>query len=326
MQFSPAAALWENREKLTDTMPEIEAVREALQTAIGGPRDFVRQQWLQLVSVVYDFKPDLIIELGRGYGNSTCAMAVAMKMLRPQPCRLLSLCLATAFADISRPHLDANLKDKSLLSSLEALNADIMSFDFSADVAKADRIFIFWDAHGYDLAVTLLGRLFPALVAKAHLVVVHDMADMSYFGSDYRRYDSDTLWKSAGSVPLKYILGDVGCQYEEGIALVDFLGRNGLAFRSAESSYFEELTEPQVVELERRFGADFSRFGFWYHFSLNDAADRPLTFPRPPETVSPQPVASDSGAPNAESTSTERPRKKRPKKKRRSLLKRLFSR
>jgi hypothetical protein len=326
MQFSPAAALWENREKLTDTMPEIAAVRETLQTVMGGPRDFVRQQWLQLVSVVYDFKPDLIIELGRGYGNSTCAMSVAMKMLRPRPCRLLSLCMATAFAEISRPHLDINLEDKSLFSSLEALNADIMSYDFSADVAKAERIFIFWDAHGYDLAVTLLGRLFPTLVAKAHLVVVHDMADLSYFGDEYRRYDSDSLWKSAGSAPCKYILGDVGSQFEEGIALVDFLGRNGLAFRSAESSYFEDLIEPQVVELERRFGADFSRFGFWYHFSLNDATDRPLTFPPLPEAVSPQPNVSHSGAPSTKPPSAEPPKKKRSRKKRRSLLKRLFSR
>ncbi len=281
MQFSPAAALWENREKLTDAMCEIETVRTALETATGGPRDFIRQQWLQLVSVVYHFKPDLIIELGRGYGNSTCAMAVAQKMLKPQPCRLLSLCLSTSFADTSRPHLETNLADKSLFSSLEALNEDITRYDFSADVARAKRVFVFWDAHGYDLAITLLARLFPALVAKDHLAVVHDMADLKYLGNDYRRYDSDAAWKSTGSAPAKYILGDIGSQYEEGIALTDFLGRNGLAFHSAESSYFSELTEEQASELDRRFGANFSRFGFWYYFSLNDAANRELTFPRP---------------------------------------------
>jgi hypothetical protein len=322
MPFSPAAALWENREKLTDAMSEIDTVRNALETATGGPRDFIRQQWLQLVSVVYHFKPDLIIELGRGYGNSTCAMAIAQKLLKPQPCRLLSLCLSTSFADTSRPHLEANLADKAFFSSLEALNEDITRYDFSADVARAKRVFVFWDAHGYDLAVGLLARLFPALVGKEHLAVVHDMADLKYLGDDYRRYDSEAEWKSNGSAPAKYILGDIGSQYEEGIALVDFLGRNRLAFRSAESSYFQDLTDQQRVELEERFGADFSRLGFWYHFSLNDAGDRQLTFPHPPQepVVTAPPLA--YAAPPVGFPAPNRARAK----KRRSLLRRILHR
>jgi hypothetical protein len=310
MEFSPAAALWHNREALTKAMPEIAAVRSALEMATGGPRDFIRQQWLQLVSAVYDFKPDLIIELGRGYGNSTCAMAMAIKMLRPSPCRLLSLCLATSFVEISKPHLDATLPDKSLLSSVEALNEDIARFDFSSHLAKAQRVFVFWDAHGYDLAMNLLARLFPILAEKAHLVIVHDMADLKHLGEQYRRYE-DEPWKGTGSAPAKYILGDVGCQYEEGIALVDFLGRNRLPFRSAESSYFSELTEEQAAELGQRFGSDFSRLGFWYYFSLNGAADRSLTFPIPP----PEPALA---APNHARSGK--------KKKKPSLLRRMLAR
>ncbi len=278
-RFSAARALWDNREPLSEALPELRAVRTALQAAIGGPRDFVRQHWLQLVSAVYAFKPDLVIELGRGYGNSTCALSIAAKMLRPQPCRILSLCLANSFVEISRPYLDSCINDPTLFAPLTALNQDISTYDFARDVERAERVFVFWDAHGYELAMALLSGLFQLLQGKPHLCIVHDMADLKYMEQEYRRYDQGTAWLKAGSAPPKYILGDVGSQFEEGVALVDFLGRNGLAFHSAESSYFPELTDQQIGELKQRFGDDFSQFGFWYHFSLNEADHRPLTFP-----------------------------------------------
>jgi hypothetical protein len=88
----------------------------------------------------------------------------------------------------------------------------------------------------------------------------------------------------------KYILGDVGSQYDEGIALVDFLGRHRIGLYSAESSYFTDLTEAQASELDALFGADFSRYGFWYSFSLNDAYGRTLSFPPKPQAPQTMPV------------------------------------
>ncbi len=302
--FDAAQAIWDNRKRLAEALPELRAVRTALQSATGGPRDFVQQQWLQLVSAVYAFKPDLIIELGRGYGNSTCAMAIAAKMLQPQPCRILSLCLSNSFAEITRPRLDSDLGDGSLFAPLEALTCDISNYDFSDDVAGAKRIFVFWDAHGYDLAMGLLAGLFQLLQSKPHLALVHDMADLKYVDQECRRYGSDASWLKFGSAPPKYILGDVGSQYEEGIALVDFLGRNRIPFRSAESSYFTGLTDAQTKELTQLFGTDFSRFGFWYSFSLNERGEEPLTFPTPTVALTavsaPPELASESPGPKGD--------------------------
>jgi hypothetical protein len=317
MNFSAASAIWKNRVKLTEAIPELRAVRATLEAAMGGPRDFIRQQWLQIASVVYDFKPDLILELGRGYGNSTCAMAVGMKMLRPGECRLISLCLSNSFAEVSRPYLDANLGDRTLLSRVEALNGDIAAFDFAPYIERSKRILVFWDAHGYELALDILARVYPLLKSKPHLTLVHDMADLKFLGDAYRRYDSTALWNSKGSAPAKYVLGDVGSQYDEGIALVDFLGRNRLSFRSAESSYFPELTHDQVEELTARFGQDFSQFGFWYYFSLNEAKERELTFPQ-------RDAALVESAPPP-STTTLMPEKKTTSQTR-SILRRLFGR
>jgi hypothetical protein len=298
--FSPAKAIWNNRNALAEAAAEIGEVRSALQQAMGGPRDFVHQQWLQVASIVLDFKPDVIIELGRVYGNSTCAMAVAAKMLRPNPCRIVSLCLSDAFNVISRPHLEAHLRDPDILNAVEAIEGDILAYDFEPTIASAQRIFVFWDAHGYDVAHAILAGLLCKLQDRPHLVLVHDMADLKYFSDDFRRYDADAQWLTAGSAAPKHILGDVGSQYDEGIALIDFLGRNRIGFHSAESSYFPELTEEQANELAALFKSDFSRYGFWYYFSLNEANGRTLTFPpKPPAPTpsAPEPIAPEPPMP-----------------------------
>jgi hypothetical protein len=288
--FSPACAIWNNRGRLAAFIGELREVRSVLQQAMGGPRDFLRQQWLQVASIVYDFKPDLIIELGRAYGNSTCAMAVAAKMLRPQPCRIVSLCQSDLFNRVSRPHLKAHLRDPSILAAVEPLESDILAYDFEPAIASAQRVFIFWDAHGYEVAHAILTGLMRKLQERPHLALVHDMADLRYFSDDFRRYGNDADWLAYGSAAPKYILGDVGSQYDEGIALVDFLGRHRIGFYSAESSYFSGLTEAQVSELDALFGADFSRFGFWYYFSLNDGCGRTLSFPPMPQAPQTPPV------------------------------------
>jgi hypothetical protein len=283
--FSAARAIVDYRSDLERALPDLRVLRECLHQATGGPRDFVSQQWLQLSSVVVAFKPDLIIELGRGYGNSTCAFALATKMLSPQPCRTLSLCLADSFATVSRPFIEANYPDRALFSQLDARTGDIRAFDFTAHVAAAKRVFVFWDAHGYGLAQVILAKLFRLLEHKPHLAVVHDMADLKYMDPALRRYEAKPDWERLGSAPPKFILGDVGSQFEEGIALVDFLGRNSIPFRSAESSYFEELGADENANLIATFGDDFSRLGFWYSFSLNEADGRTLSFPELPIDV-----------------------------------------
>jgi len=277
--FSPAKAIWENRQLLTEWMPEIRGVRSVLQEAMGGPRDFVRQQWLQIASLVYDFKPDLIIELGRGYGNSTCAMSVAAKMLRPALCRIVSCCLANEFNRISRPYLEQHLSDPGILAPLEAIETDILTFDFNPFIKDAKRVFVFWDAHGFDVARTILTNLLQKLKDCPHVAVIHDMADLAYMPADLRAFDSYPKWMRYGTADPKYVLGNVGGQYEEVIALVDFVSRNKMEIRSAESSYFPGLSLDQVRELETLFGDDFSQFGFWYYFSLNWAEGRDLSFP-----------------------------------------------
>lgn len=275
--FSPARALWNNRQALALSWSEFRQTRSCLQEMMGGPRDFIGPQSLQIASMVYDFKPDFIVELGRGYGNSTCAMTHAVKLLRPSPIRFVSLCLSDAFNRESLPYLRANLKDASAFDPVEALETDILTFDFEAVTASAKRVFVFWDAHGFNVAQTILTRLLKPLRDRQHVAIIHDMADLTYLPPALKRFENEKQWHPYGTSGPKYIIGNVGAQYEEGFALVDFASRNGLPLLSAESSYFRDLTEAQAIELAAMFGDDFSRYGFWYYLSLTGLAD--LTFP-----------------------------------------------
>lgn len=283
--ISPAQALWENRNLLRQRKEEVFAVRSALQYLTGGPRDFLRQQWFQIISMVLEFKPDLILELGRGYGNSTCAFSLAANFLQPKPCSIVSLCLADEWRRNIRPGMDSRVGSK-LFSPLTALEGDIRSFDFSPHLAKAQRVLVFWDAHGWDVAESILAKIFTELASKEHLAIIHDMADLKYASPDGFAYGKRDYWLEFGVAPPKVILGDMGTQFDEGIVLADFSRRNEMPLRSAESSYFNELTEEQVAELKNLLGeAEVSRFGFWYFFSLAEARRQSLTFPPAPSLI-----------------------------------------
>jgi len=160
-QFDVAQAIWNNRERLREVLPEVRTVRSALQPQLAG----------HVISCTNNG-----CNLSRWYtrSNLTSSSSSAGDMAtRPAPWRSLRKCCAhspvgfflsalqVSFRDVSRPYLDAHHGDATLFAPLEALNCDISTYDFSADVAEAKRVFVFWDAHGYDLAMGILSGLFP---------------------------------------------------------------------------------------------------------------------------------------------------------------------
>ena len=65
--LTPAKALLAQRSFLLETKDEWLRLAEA----VGRPTDLAPFQWGQLAAFALEFKPDLILELGRGVGNST---------------------------------------------------------------------------------------------------------------------------------------------------------------------------------------------------------------------------------------------------------------
>ena len=89
---SPAQALLAHADKIAETRDRI----TALYRAVNSPEALTLSQWAQLEAFALAFAPDLIVELGRGGGNSTCCFLEAAHHLRAQGrrCRVLSLCLS----------------------------------------------------------------------------------------------------------------------------------------------------------------------------------------------------------------------------------------
>ena len=76
--LTPSEALWNQRARLV----EREGRLRALRSAVGEPNDLWLFQWAQLFCYTVEFRPDLIIDLGRGHGHSTCCFLEAAKVLR----------------------------------------------------------------------------------------------------------------------------------------------------------------------------------------------------------------------------------------------------
>src|SRR5215471_9029298 len=86
----PAEAFWAQRENLAASKDKI----KTLSAAIGRPTDLTPPQWAQIMAFAQEFRPDLIVELGRGMGNSTALFTeVAHHLGGAERCKVLSLCL-----------------------------------------------------------------------------------------------------------------------------------------------------------------------------------------------------------------------------------------
>src|SRR4051812_1935491 len=75
--FDLAAAVHERRSELADVVPYLVRLREA----VGNPGGLSLGQWLQLYATTLSYEPSIVIELGRGLGNSTTVFTVAATRL-----------------------------------------------------------------------------------------------------------------------------------------------------------------------------------------------------------------------------------------------------
>ncbi len=85
--LSPADAYYNQRTALAQSSDRLNKLREA----INDPINLFSTQWAHWFTYALDYKPDLILELGRGAGNSTCVFAEAIH--QNQHGRLVSFCL-----------------------------------------------------------------------------------------------------------------------------------------------------------------------------------------------------------------------------------------
>lgn len=280
--ITPATAYWNQRHKLSELCPRFKGMGEA----VGHLIDLSYFQWAQLTSMALEFKPDLIIELGRGKGNSTCIFTEAANIL--ENTKVVSLCLSTGFVEQTLPRLfQGGYVPNGWLKPLECWVTDILFFSFEALINKHKRVMVFWDAHGFEVASCVLGKILPLLQHKEHVVIMHDMSDQRYASNESLDYDNQVLWRGNEGEGARMVLGFINSAVPQAISITDFSCRNHIDLLTADHSFHTELKPypERVSEMLHLLGDDFfSLNAHWLCFSLNDS-HYPMTFPRfvPPE-------------------------------------------
>lgn len=235
------------------------------------------EQFAQLYIVCDLFKPDIILELGRGAGNSTGLFTLWTNHNKQG--KILSLCNTSIWQEITVPKLRDKYPAK-WFQNTEAITIQNMVTHPVAEVLKSyDNVLVFWDAHGYDTAEYVLGHILPAIATKRHCVLMHDVTDLSYHTIS-TSYQKQRLWRNSNAnegLP-RLRLNNFDFFSEQFISVFDFANRNQVKLASLEAFFdtppFKELN-PLAHTL---FGPGLFLDCHMLFFSLN-SSQRNYTFP-----------------------------------------------
>ncbi len=179
-------ALWSQRQIILDHASHLKELR----SKVGAPGNMPLCGWTHLYALTRHFAPDLILELGRWFGHSTTVFTETANQLGN--CTVVSVDyeIHHNWETKTAPALKASVPPE-WYAPLQILDADIRRVDFAPYVAPANRVLMFWNAHGYALAYYILGSVLPLLRNKTHLVIVHDITDIrhSHMHRAYTRFD-----------------------------------------------------------------------------------------------------------------------------------------
>lgn len=264
-----ARALDDHCERLAALAPDL---RTALQR-LDDSGNLLLPQALMLAAAALELQADVILDLGTGGGNSAAAFALA----RGGAAKIYTFDIAPAW--------DGGLKQKlgDLRERIEPhvtpVVGDIAACDFTPMVTGAERVLVFWDAHGYPIADRVLSHLMPLIAEKPHLVLCHDISDNRLGGA--RSYGGRRFWRGiegAHDLPeAAYInLGWVTSRVEQVLPILDFCWRNQIELQSLDHEM--RVLTPQA-ECERwlsRLGAPTNATLDMAYFRLGDA---PRQFP-----------------------------------------------
>ncbi len=278
-KFNAGSALWIQRYQLHKARPRL----EKLAKTINRITDLGISQYAQLYAITLQFKPSLIIELGRGWGNSTAIFTQAANQL-PQTRKVLSICLSNDW----QQHISGKISqivEPEWFDKLDARVANILDLPLQHYIRIQDSILFLWDAHGMDIAEHVLGKILPKLKGYKHLVLVHDVTDVRY-NKHLKQYDNNSLWKKYCDDNLDnpyLIINNMASMFEEIIPILDFTNRNDILINSVEHDIrnFVYRNRDRKHELVSILGKNMaSSLSSIHYFSLNSLPKkRQITFP-----------------------------------------------
>jgi len=271
-----AKAYWKHRERLNTS---IVWIKQILQKT-GSGHLISGYRWTQTCAFTLEFKPDLVIEIGRWHSIFTISLCNHVNMLRPLLSKVISVGPTADWKKDFR-------KIKSLVTDewfepVSIFQHDIYTFPFEEHIKEAQRILVFWSANGYDSAEFVLGKFLPLIADRQHAVITSLISDNRYLATQQRRYGKHKLWRKQTWDGSFCIIGNVASPTEEAINLVDFATRNGLTLFSADHSLHTEFDgdSERLQQMRSLLGRDFFDIrANWRWFSLNEVPFEP-TFPK----------------------------------------------
>ncbi|MFC2153908.1 hypothetical protein ACFLRC_00305 [Candidatus Altiarchaeota archaeon] len=271
-------AYWNQRERLSGLRDRI----LMLSGFVNKEVDLHPYQWAQLMAFAFEYSPDLILELGRGHGNSTCAFTEVANQLTPNKCRVISICDSDKWRKKTYPRLVKGVSEE-WFHPLTIIDDDILSVDYESHLSGFERILVFWDAHGFDVAECVLGKILPIIHKKSHAVIMHDIHDTNYWPPDFREYGGQGLWRGGNYEAGRLLcLNNLHGCVDQIVAILDFISRNDLLLHSADHSLHQEIgnSSEKTNEMKGLLGEElFSLMAHWFWFSLY-GEKREFTFPQ----------------------------------------------
>lgn len=143
-----------------------------LRRLVGDGGNLLFPEWLTMYQQVIELRPDLLLEVGRGYGNSTTLLTeVANELEIPA----VSVGLDGTFAWQNRtvPRLE-RVRPPTWFERLVVIDGLMEETDVDRWLSMSARTFLFWDAHGRELAEHMVARVLPRLPTGSR-VLVHDI-------------------------------------------------------------------------------------------------------------------------------------------------------
>ena len=267
-------------------------LREILEK-INDPTTFSLSQALCLTALIRSRKPDILIDLGTGNGNSAAIAAYAFETIQ-------SAAKVHTF-DIDRSWLeDAGPKlPDSIGTHVVSHKGDLTLFDFGPLLVHSKSAIVFWDAHGHEIAEKVLSEIMPKIWQLPHIVLCHDISDNRFQSREQRAYGNRPPWRGMNyyyrAEPTNYVnVGHFQTIVDQVIPIMDFCFRNSVDLQSCD--YAVSLL---ATSLKDRFTRILQREGAltdiqMAYFSLQ--GQEWATFPRPRRNpmIGPPPESNDS--------------------------------
>lgn len=275
---SAARAYWDNR----SILEEIQNVIVLLHKTVGYPNHFTLSQYAQFISMAMAAKPDLILEIGRWEGHSTCAFTQAANVLSDvQKCKVISVCGSNAWDQITEANLRQSMPE-SWFDPLTIITREPPESEIESVLAGSTRVLLSWRDPRFAVSKWVINRILPILASQSHLVMVSYIYDERYSDPRVNNYSGGDWWRtgqlSNGTMRLGHFYGDAALL----IPLIDFLSRNKIDLYSSDHSLASKLDQLQKLEMQSILGKGetniVSQLGYWTYFSLN-TGNPPFIFP-----------------------------------------------